>query len=89
LASGVFSDDFHVFAVTWTPESIQWSLDGVQYYSVTPNMLSAGQSWNFDDSFFLLLNVAVGGDWPGSPDATATFPQSMTVDYVRVYKLVE
>ena len=89
LPNGSFSDDFHVFAVTWTPDSIQWSLDGVPYHSVTPNELKPGQSWAFDHPFFLLLNVAVGGNWPGSPDATATFPQQMTVDYVRVYKLVE
>jgi len=45
-----------------------------------------GWKWSFDRPFFLLLNVAVGGDWPGSPDATTVFPQTMLVDYVRVYR---
>jgi beta-glucanase (GH16 family) len=50
--------------------------------------MPAGDTWVFDHPFFILLNIAVGGDWPGSPDATTTFPQQMVVDYVRVYKKV-
>jgi beta-glucanase (GH16 family) len=85
LASGAFADDFHIYAVDWQPGEIRWLLDGKQYYRITPTDLPAGASWAFDHPFFLLLNVAVGGGWPGDPDTTSTFPQQMVVDYVRVY----
>lgn len=81
-----FADAFHVFAVEWEAGEIRWYLDGRQYFSRTPSDLPAGSRWVFDHDFFLLLNVAVGGSWPGSPDATTTFPQEMKVDYVRVYR---
>ena len=54
------------------------------YKTVTPASLPAGAPWVFDHPFFLILNVAVGGNWPGAPDATTLFPQQMLVDYVRV-----
>jgi beta-glucanase (GH16 family) len=79
-------DDFHVFAVEWTPGQVRWLVDDREYHRVTPANLPAGASWVFDHSFFVLLNVAVGGKWPGDPDATTTFPQQMVVDYVRVYR---
>lgn len=81
-----FADAFHVFAVEWEAGEIRWYLDGRQYFSRKPSDLPAGARWVFDHDFFLLLNVAVGGAWPGSPDATTTFPQAMKVDYVRVYR---
>ena len=81
-----FADDFHVFAVEWEPRAIRWYVDGVHYRTLTPAELPAGARWVFDHPFFLLLNVAVGGSWPGSPDATTAFPQRMLVDYVRVYR---
>ena len=81
-----FADDFHLFAVEWEPQAIRWYVDGTLYFSVTPADLPAGARWAFDHPFFMLLNVAVGGSWPGSPDATSTFPQMMLVDYVRVYR---
>ncbi|MFD3538618.1 family 16 glycosylhydrolase [Streptomyces sp. NPDC058662] len=77
-----FADDFHVFAVEWSPNSIVWSVDGTTYKTLTPSGTN-GNKWVFDHPFFLILNVAVGGDWPGSPDASSTFPQTMTIDYVR------
>lgn len=77
--TGRFSDDFHVFAMEWEPEQIRWYVDGVQYHFLDMNK-------PFDQPFHLLLNVAVGGNWPGSPDYTTGFPQAMTVDYVRVYQ---
>jgi beta-glucanase (GH16 family) len=80
------ADDFHVFAVEWEPAAIRWSVDGTVFETRTPADLPAGQRWVFDHPFFLLLNVAVGGSWPGNPDATTTFPQLMLVDYVRVYR---
>jgi beta-glucanase (GH16 family) len=86
LPSGAFSDGFHVFAVEWEPNAIRWYVDGNLYQSRTPADLPGGAVWIFDHPFFMLLNVAVGGFWPGSPDATTTFPQRMYVDYVRVYQ---
>jgi beta-glucanase (GH16 family) len=81
-----FATAFHTFAVEWEPGEIRWYLDGRQYFSRKPSDLPAGARWVFDHDFFLLLNVAVGGVWPGNPDATTTFPQEMKVDYVRVYR---
>ncbi len=80
-----FADDFHVYAVQWTTNEIKWFVDGLQYFSVNPARLPTGTMWVFTRPQFLLLNVAVGGSWPGNPDGTTVFPQRMTVDYVRVY----
>lgn len=82
------SDDFHVYAVLWSPHSIKFLLDDKSYASVTPASLPKGAKWVFDHPFFLLLNFAVGGDWPGAPDETSRFPQTMQVDWVRVWQLV-
>lgn len=82
---GPVADDFHVFAIDWTPTSITWSVDGVPFSTLTPDDLPSGARWVYDHPFFLILNVAVGGYWPGYPDATSVFPQEMLVDYVRVY----
>ena len=85
LPSGKFTDDFHIFAVEWEAAAVRFYVDGNLYETRTPADLPAGQAWVFDHPFFVLLNVAVGGDWPGNPDSTTVFPQSMLVDYVRVY----
>jgi beta-glucanase (GH16 family) len=78
---------YHVFAVDWKPGRIDWLLDGKTYHSLTPADLPAGAHWVFEDAaFFLLLNLAVGGLWPGYPDATTQFPQEYRIDYVRVYR---
>ena len=82
-----FSDDFHLFAVEWQPLLVRFYVDQELYASFTPARLPPGAAWVFDHPFFIVLNVAVGGDWPGPPDASTLFPQSMLVDYVRVYKL--
>ena len=85
LAGGArLSDDFHTFAIQWAPGSIKFLVDGNAYKTVTATSLPAGAPWVFDHPFFLILNVAVGGNWPGAPDATTQFPQEMMVDYVRV-----
>ena len=81
-----FADDFHTFAVEWEPNVIRWYVDGHNFHTLTPDKLPAGARWVFDHPFFILLNVAVGGRWPGDPDRTTVFPQTMTVDYVRVFK---
>jgi beta-glucanase (GH16 family) len=87
LPSGAaFADHFHLFAVEWRPHSIRWEVDGHVYETRTPADLPAGQHWVYDHPFFLILNLAVGGRWPGDPNETTTFPQTMLVDYVRVYK---
>ena len=85
-AGGRFCDDFHVFAVEWEPNEVRWYVDGRQYHAVTPASLPAGAKWVYDRPFYLLLNLAVGGKWPGDPDETSKFPQTMLVDYVRVYQ---
>ncbi len=81
-----FSDDFHTFAVEWEPNVMRFYVDGLLYKTRTPADLPTGTSWVFDHPFFIILNVAVGGYWPGNPDATTVFPQQMLVDYVRVYQ---
>jgi beta-glucanase (GH16 family) len=86
LASGSFSDDYHVFAVEWRPGEVRWLVDESEYRRTTPADLPVGTTWVFDHPFFLLLNVAVGGAWPGDPDASTVLPQQMLVDYVRVYR---
>jgi beta-glucanase (GH16 family) len=83
--AGRFADAFHVFAVEWQPGDIRFSVDGVTHKRITPADLPQGAAWAFDHPFFLLLNLAVGGRWPGNPDSTTQFPQRLTVDYVRVY----
>jgi beta-glucanase (GH16 family) len=79
------ADAFHVFAVEWEPAVIRFYVDDTLYETRTPADLKPGQTWVFDHPFFLLLNVAVGGSWPGNPDDATVFPQTMRVDYVRVY----
>jgi beta-glucanase (GH16 family) len=85
LSSGILADDFHVFAVEWEPQEIRFYVDGHLYEKRTPADLPPGSRWVFDHPFFVILNVAVGGNWPGSPDDSTKFPQRMLVDYVRVY----
>ena len=83
-----FSDDFHIFTMEWESGStptVRFYVDGVLYETQTPANLPPNSHWVFDHPFFLLLNLAVGGDWPGSPDQTTVLPSSMLVDYVRVY----
>mgnify|MGYP000844630367 FL=1 len=87
LADGAaFADDFHLYAVEWEEAEIRWYVDGSLYGTVRKSQFPETYRWVFDHPFFIILNVAVGGGWPGYPDATTTFPQSMLVDYVRVYQ---
>jgi len=86
LPSGAYADDFHVFAVAWQANEIRWYVDGRLYHRVSPSDLPSGSKWVFDHPFFLLLNLAVGGAWPGDPNASTTFPQQLVVDYVRAYR---
>jgi beta-glucanase (GH16 family) len=81
---GAYADAFHTFAVDWGPTSVTWLVDGVAYQTKTSSQTN-GNPWVFDHPFFLIFNVAVGGNWPGSPDASSPYPQTMLIDYVRVY----
>ena len=81
-----FADDFHVFAVEWEPNTIRFYVDKDLYATRTPADLPPGTKWVYDHPFFMLLNVAVGGNWPGNPDSSSVYPQTMLVDYVRVYR---
>jgi len=83
LSSGTFSDDFHKFTMIWTEQYIKWYVDDQIHNTI--DISSSGLS-EFHEDFFILLNLAVGGIWPGYPDATTVFPQRMEVDYVRVYQ---
>jgi beta-glucanase (GH16 family) len=80
-----FSDDFHVFAMEWEPDDLRFYVDGNLYSELTRASLPSNDIWVFDHPFFIVLNVAVGGVWSGPPDGSTVFPQSMLVDYVRVY----
>lgn len=80
-----FADDFHLFAVEWEPTEIRFYVDGHLYEAQTTDSIPENKKWVFDHPFFLLLNLAIGGYWPGNPDASTQFPQQMLVDYVRVY----
>ena len=80
------ADGFHIFAVEWTTNQMKWFMDTNQYFTATPASLPGGTTWVFTAPQFIILNVAVGGNWPGSPDGTTVFPQQMVVDYVRVYQ---
>jgi beta-glucanase (GH16 family) len=82
LPNGIFADDFHVFSIEWDELEIKAYMDGIQYYTIN---ISGEDFSEFQENFFIILNVAVGGNWPGSPDATTEFPQTMEVDYIRVY----
>jgi hypothetical protein len=83
LASGTFADKYHVFSIIWNSQSIQWLMDNEKFHEIdiTPTGLS-----EFHQDYFFIFNVAVGGDWPGNPDATTVFPTQMSVDYVRVFQ---
>lgn len=85
LSSGLFNDQFHVFSIEWKQDQIKWLVDDVVYSTVNKADLGAN-NYPFNESFFILINLAVGGNWPGSPDANTTFPQWFIVDYVRVYQ---
>jgi beta-glucanase (GH16 family) len=84
-AGANFSDDFHVFAVEWEPKTVRFYSDKNLYATYNASQMPAADVWVFDHPFFIILNVAVGGDWPGPPDPSTKFPQTMLVDYVRVY----
>lgn len=81
-----FSDKYHVFSMLWEENSIKMYVDDIHYATYTPSDMVAGQTWRHNAPFFFILNIAVGGNWPGYPDASTQFPQNMMVDYIRVFQ---
>lgn len=85
LSSGSYDQQFHVYSLVWIKDQVQILVDDIVYNTITAANV-AGSNNPFNSDFFFILNVAVGGNWPGSPDGTTVFPQRMVVDYVRVFK---
>jgi beta-glucanase (GH16 family) len=83
LTTGKFSTGFHIFSIIWTPNQLRWLVDNHEFFRLNRSEI---QSFPFDLPQFFILNVAVGGNWPGSPDQTTVFPQHMFVDYIKVYQ---
>lgn len=83
LQSGIFADEYHVFSIIWDETLIKWFVNDIKFYEIdiTPSHMS-----EFHQPYFFIFNVAVGGNWPGNPDATTIFPQRMRVDYIRVFQ---
>jgi beta-glucanase (GH16 family) len=81
---GPADDGFHVFAMEKRAGDIRWFVDGDEYFRMTPESIPAGTEWVFDRPFYLLLNLAVGGTWPGAPSESTVFPQQLIVDWIRV-----
>ena len=83
LSAGRFDTGFHIFGIEWGPDYINFYVDDVLYNQITPEDVEG--EWVFDHPFFIILNVAVGGNFVGPPSASTVFPQTMLVDYVRLY----
>jgi beta-glucanase (GH16 family) len=86
VPGGNLDRDFHRYGVEWDPEKVVWFVDDVKYLTVAPADLPDGTQWVYDHDFFIILNVAIGGGFVSPPDDSTPLPQSMLVDYVRVYE---
>jgi len=84
LQNNRFDNDFHVFGIEWDENQINYYVDDVLYNQITPKNVPG--EWVFNQSFYIILNMAVGGNFPGAPNSETPFPQEMLVDYVRVYQ---
>ena len=80
-----FADEYHVFSIDWQENQISWLLDDVEFFTINSSQMN-GQAYPFNEDFFFILNVAVGGNWPGNPDESTLFPVYMAIDYVRVFQ---
>lgn len=78
-----YTDNFHVFAIEWEENEIRWYMDGELYHVQTPETVP--DEWVYNQPFYMILNLAIGGEWPGYPGRDTEFPQTLKVDYVRVY----
>jgi beta-glucanase (GH16 family) len=87
VAGSDFAGAFHTYAVDWDATHMTFAVDGNAFLTLNKAEVEATRGpWVYDHPFYLILNNAVGGDWPGSPDATTVLPQKMLIDYVRVYQ---
>ncbi|OZM57392.1 hypothetical protein CIB95_07995 [Lottiidibacillus patelloidae] len=83
------SKDFHVYAIEWDEDEVEFYIDDILYHIVNKDEVDleyGPEEWVYDHDHFLILNLAVGGNWPGSPDETTIFPKQLIVDYIRMYK---
>lgn len=80
-----YDQKFHVFSLVWEPNELTWYMDEQAFHTIGLNDMQGAQ-YRFNAAFFMIFNVAVGGNWPGNPDATTVFPQQMEIDYVRYFK---
>ncbi len=83
LSNGTFSDQFHVFTLVWERDQIRWYVDNEEFKTFSASTVN---NYPFNAPFFFIMNVAVGGNWPGNPDQTTEFPQEMVIDYIRVFE---
>ena len=83
-----FAEEYHVFSLDWRPDTMTWLMNDEPYFQLTTadHVENSGYDTPFNDPFFFILNIAVGGNWPGYPDESTLFPQFMAIDYVRVYQ---
>ena len=86
LENDRFDNDFHIFGIEWTASYINYYVDDVLYNQITREQVEEKGVWVFDQPFFIMINLAVGGDFVGAPNNETVFPQTMLVDYVKVYK---
>ncbi len=89
LSSGSFSDSYHTFTFIWNRNAMGWYVDGHLYFFLTKSYVEANygsQEWVYDHPFFLIINLAVGGNWPGNPNESTKFPQKMYIKYIKVYQ---
>jgi beta-glucanase (GH16 family) len=89
LENNRFDKDFHIFAVEWDVDKIDFFVDGFLYNRITKSAVATKGEWVYDHPFYLILNIAVGGTFAGFPTSETSFPQKMTIDYVKVYKLAK
>lgn len=88
LLNDRFDSGYHIFAVEWDTEKIDFYVDGYLYQRISKSTVNTKGEWVYDHPFFMILNIAVGGTFAGFPTSETPFPQKMTIDYVRAYKLV-
>lgn len=86
LPTGSLHDEFHVYSLEWQADQLKWYLDGNLFSTINKADIPVTMTWPFNENFFFIINLAVGGNWPGNPDATTVLPQWLIVDYVRVYQ---
>lgn len=84
LPQGTLNDEYHVYSLIWEEDLIIWLIDDIEFKRITPADIN-GENWPFNEEFYMIINFAVGGNWPGSPDLTTQFPQWLVVDYVRYF----